>query len=97
MHIFNNFYENIDTGAVNTRMGAEVLIESTQFVNVNAPVTSVDSDETGTAELNDVDLGGGENDAPEGSGFSVEYDYTLLGSDAVQAAVVGTAGNTLSF
>lgn len=97
VHIFNNYYEQIDTGAVNTRMGAEVLIESTQFVNVNSPVTSKDSDETGTAELNDVDLGGGVNDAPEGSGFEVEYDYTLLGSDAVKAAVVGTAGNTLSF
>ena len=55
VHIFNNYYESIDTGAVNTRMGAEVLIESTQFVDVNSPVTSVDSDETGTAELNDVD------------------------------------------
>lgn len=97
VHIFNNYYENIDTGAVNTRMGAQVLVESTQFVNVNSPITSKDSDETGTAEVNDVDLGGGENDAPVGSGFQVEYEYTLLGSEAVKAAVVGTAGNTLSF
>lgn len=73
------------------------MVESTQFVDVNSPVTSIDSDETGTAELNDVDLGSGENDAPEGSGFEVEYEYTLLGSEAVKAAVVGTAGNTLSF
>lgn len=97
VHIFNNYFESIGSNAVNTRMGAEVLIESTQFVDTEVPVTSRDSDETGTAQLNDVDLGGGENEAPEGSGFEVEYEYTLLGSEAVKAAVVGTAGNTLSF
>lgn len=97
MHIFNNYYESIGSNAVNTRMGAQVLIESTQFVDTDVPVTSRDSDEEGTAQLNDVDLGGGANEASEGSGFEVEYEYTLLGSEAVEAAVVGTAGNTLSF
>ncbi|KAK3695989.1 hypothetical protein LTR37_018207 [Vermiconidia calcicola] len=94
-HIFNSYYENMDTG-VNTRMGAQVMVESSVFVNVEAPIESVDSDETGSAVVNDVDLGSGENSAPEGTLTSVEYEYTLLGSAAVKAAVVGTAGNTLT-
>ncbi|KAK3686358.1 hypothetical protein LTR37_019901 [Vermiconidia calcicola] len=94
-HIFDSYYENMDTG-VNTRMGAQVLVESSVFVNVEAPIESVNSDETGSAVVNDVDLGSGENSAPEGTLTSVEYEYTLLGSAAVKAAVVGTAGKTLT-
>ncbi|CAK1364747.1 Pectate lyase B [Cercospora beticola] len=94
-HVFNNYYENVSTSGVNTRMGAKALVESTVFSNVVKPILSVDSKETGTAETNDVDLGGAENTAPKGSFGTVPYSYTLLGSSKVKAAVVGTAGNTL--
>ncbi|KAF7188876.1 putative pectate lyase A [Pseudocercospora fuligena] len=93
-HIFNSYYDTLDTG-VNTRMGAEVLVESTTFAGCEDPIESVDSDETGTAAVNDVDLGEGTNTAPEGS-LTVDYDYTLLGSADVKSAVVGVAGNTLT-
>lgn len=96
-HIFNNYYADVDTSGVNTRMGAEVLVESTQFENVKKAITSQDSDETGTAAVNDVDLGDSTNDAPTSSAFSVPYQYTLVGSASVKSAVDGAAGNTLSF
>ncbi|KAK4624122.1 putative pectate lyase A [Fulvia fulva] len=94
-HIFNSYYDSADTG-VNTRMGAEVLVESTVFTGVKYPVCSRDSDETGSAVTKDVDFGSGENTAPKGSLTSMPYKYTLLGSAKVKAAVVGTAGNTLT-
>ena len=77
-------------------MGAKVLVESTTFVGTKDAIESVDSKTTGTAEVNDVDLGTGANTAPEGSFGTVPYEYTLLGSAAVEAAVVGVAGNTLT-
>lgn len=94
-HIFNNYFDGGDTG-VNTRMGAEVLVESTVFEGVKYPITSKDSDQTGSAVANDVVWGAGEQTAPEGTLTSVPYEYTLLGSGNVKAAVVGTAGNTLT-
>jgi len=98
VHIFNNYYEKLAVGGVNTRMGAEVLIESTTFADfagTTKAVYSQDSDTEGTVTLNDVDLTTGENTAKEGS-MTVDYEYTLLGAAAVKAAVVGTAGATLS-
>lgn len=93
-HIFNSYYENADTG-VNTRMGAQVLVESSVFEGVKHPVLSKDSDETGSAVTKDVKFGEGENEAPKGDLTTMKYEYTLLGSDKVKAAVVGKAGNTL--
>ncbi len=47
----------------------------------------------------DNDFGIGNNSAPEGTltETSMPYKFTLLGSGAVKAAVVGTAGATLDF
>ncbi|KAK4238549.1 putative pectate lyase [Achaetomium macrosporum] len=97
-HIFNSYFENGST-AINTRMGAQALVESNVFKNVEFPVTSRDSKEVGYATLNDNDLGGGTNDAPAGSfsPSSLEYKYTLLGSSEVAATVPGQAGAILTF
>jgi len=43
------------------------------------------------------DFGEGENTAPEGTLTSVPYDYTLLDTSAVAAAVQADAGATLSW
>jgi pectate lyase len=95
----SSYYENIGASGVNTRMGAQVLVESTVFVNAKKAITSLDSDETGSAVANDVDLGGSTNDAPKGtlSGSSLPYKYTLLGSSKVKASVTAGAGQKLSF
>jgi pectate lyase len=97
-HIFNSYFENGST-AVNTRMGANALVESNVFKNVEFPVTSRDSKEVGYATLNDNDLGGGTNDAPAGSfsPSSLGYKYTLLGSSKVASTVPAQAGAKLTF
>ncbi|KAL2176977.1 pectin lyase fold/virulence factor [Thermothelomyces heterothallicus CBS 202.75] len=97
-HIYNSYFENMST-AINTRMGAQVLVQSNVFRNVTVPVTSRDSDEVGYATVIDTDLGGGLNDAPEGNMApdSVGYEYSLLGSGAVAGKVPGEAGAILTF
>ncbi|KAJ2902954.1 hypothetical protein MKZ38_010606 [Zalerion maritima] len=98
-HILNSYYLACN-GAINTRMGAEVLVESTQFEDCGDEVIeSKDSDEEGYAVVNDVDLGDSENTASTGSitEDDLGYSYTLVGSDVARDTVYGTAGNTLTF
>lgn len=42
-HIYNNYYHDIYTSGINTRMGAEVFVENNIFDNVKEPVCSLDS------------------------------------------------------
>lgn len=92
-HIYNSYYDTVTDG-INTRDGAQVLVESNTFVDSSKPLYSTDD---GYAVSNDNDFGDASNDAEAGTLTTVPYDYTLLGSAAVKAAVVGTAGVTLSF
>lgn len=92
-HIYNNYYLNVADG-INTRQGAQLLVESNTFIGSKKPLYSTDS---GYAVANDNDFGDGENTAEAGTLKSVPYDYNLLGSAKVEAAVVGTAGQTLTF
>ncbi|KAI1077280.1 pectate lyase a [Whalleya microplaca] len=97
-HIFNTYYSNMIDSAINSRMGAQILVESSVFEDCSEDaIFFADSDETGYAVVNDVDLGGSANTVPEGTLTSVPYDYTLLGSANVKSAVVGTAGQNLQF
>ncbi|TVY55795.1 putative pectate lyase A [Lachnellula cervina] len=97
-HIFNSYFKNMSTG-VDTRDGAEVLVQSNVFTEVDEPIAALYSDDTGYAVAIDNDLGGASNTAPTGNltASSMPYSYSLLGSGSVVAAVVGTAGATLSF
>lgn len=93
-HFFNNYYNAVSDG-INARLGAQVLVENNVWVDSKKPLYSVDNDAGAVASGND--FGGAENAAPEGTLTSVPYEYTLIDASAVEAAVVGTAGNTLSF
>ncbi|KAK0636635.1 pectate lyase B [Bombardia bombarda] len=97
-HVYNSFYENMH-GAINTRMGAQVLAESNVFRNVSAAITSVDSPQIGYALAIDNDLGGATNTAVMGNltTRSIPYNYTLLGSATVTSIVPGQAGAKLTF
>lgn len=101
VHIYNNFYDKLGSTGVNTRMGAQVRVESTVFENSGGKkvILTADSKEDGYATVSDVSYGGGENTAPKGDFGSskVPYDFTLFGRDNVKSKVVGTAGQTLSF
>ncbi|ORY61526.1 family 1 polysaccharide lyase [Pseudomassariella vexata] len=97
-HIFNNYWYSLLETGVNTRMGAQLLIESSVFENcATKAIFSDDSDVTGYAVVNDVDLGGSTNSAPAGTLNSVPYSYTKLGSGSVKASVTANAGQKLSF
>jgi pectate lyase len=93
VHIFNNYYLSVKDG-INTRNGAQVLVESNDFDDCANPLYSTDK---GYAVASDNDFGSGSNEALKGTISSVPYSYTKLGSAKVKAAVYGTAGNTLSF
>ena len=99
-HIFNNYYNEQSTG-VNTRMGAQALVQSTVFENSGKKmVYSESSSEIGYAVVIDTIFGGeSANTAQTGtlSASSPPYSYSLLGSANVKAAVTREAGQTLSF
>ena len=92
-HVYNSYYLNVADG-INTRQGAQLLVESNVFSGSKKPLYSTDS---GYAVSNDNDFGDGSNTASAGTLKSVPYSYSLLGSSKVKSAVVGTAGQTLSF
>jgi len=81
---------------INTRMGAQLLVESSVFENSKRAIESADSDTTGYARVSDVSLGGSTNTAPSGSLSKVPYSYSLLGSNNVKSNVVANAGQTLN-
>lgn len=98
-HVYNSYYQDVSS-AVNTRMGARVVVESNAFRGVKDAITSADSDEVGTAVARDNDLGGAASKAPAGAfgvAAVIPYQYTLLGSAAVPGRVPGEAGAILTF
>ncbi|KAF9887344.1 hypothetical protein FE257_010339 [Aspergillus nanangensis] len=92
-HVYNSYYENV-SDVINTRQGAQLLVEGNVFSGCKKPLYATDE---GYAVARDNDFGDGENTAPEGTLTSVEYEYDLIDAAGVKAAVVGTAGQTLTF
>ncbi|KAJ1561647.1 hypothetical protein HK096_003874 [Nowakowskiella sp. JEL0078] len=92
-HIFDNYYENILVSGINTRMGAQVLVENNVFVNALLPATSIDSDKVGYCVLHGNDFGGAVADCPTGTLNSITaYSYTLQATSSVAASVKANAG-----
>ncbi|KAF2825919.1 pectate lyase-like protein [Ophiobolus disseminans] len=98
-HIFNNYYNEQSTG-VNTRMGAQALVQSTVFENSGKKmVYSESSSSIGYAVVIDTIFGGqSANTAEAGklTATSFPYTYSLLGSGNVKASVIKEAGQTLA-
>ena len=99
-HPHSQFYDTMDTG-LNSRMGAQALIQSSVFENVGKKaIYSESSDEVGYVVAEDVVLGGeSANTAPLGnlSADDIPYEFTLLGSASVPSTVPGEAGQVLTF
>ncbi|KAK7222696.1 hypothetical protein V2G26_010699 [Clonostachys chloroleuca] len=98
-HIYNNYYDTVSVSGINSRMGAQILVQSSVFKNSPVAITSRDSDEKGAVAVYDVNLGGGINDAPVGTltPSSIPYSYSLLGSGSVASTIPGQAGAILGF
>ncbi|KAL5336542.1 pectate lyase A [Aspergillus crustosus] len=92
-HLYNNYYESVSDG-INSRLGAQLLVESNVWVDSKKALYSTDE---GYAVERNNDFGDAKVDVPEGTLTSVDYEYEALGPENVQAAVVGTAGQTLLF
>ncbi|KAF1815892.1 pectin lyase-like protein [Eremomyces bilateralis CBS 781.70] len=91
-HILNNLFEDVADG-INTRLGAQLLVEGNAFVGAKKPLYSTDQ---GFAVEKNNDFGGGANTAPKGTLTSVPYEYKATAAGQVKAAVSG-AGATLKF
>ncbi|KAH8708371.1 pectate lyase-like protein [Phaeosphaeriaceae sp. PMI808] len=98
-HLFNNYYNEQSTG-VNTRMGAQALVQSSVFENSGKKmVYSESSASIGFAVVIDTVFGGQSNNTAEKgtlTASSFPYAYALLGSANVKAAVTKEAGQTLA-
>jgi pectate lyase len=103
VHVYNNYYSEVETSAINLRMGAEGLIENNVFENVRDPIVSLDSKEIGYWNLrgNELDnvswgnVGGDEASAADGKStthYDVPYDYELASASEVKAEVLSHAG-----
>ncbi|RYO96714.1 hypothetical protein DL765_011514 [Monosporascus sp. GIB2] len=96
--MYRCFLSNLRETGINTRAYAQLLIESTAFENPpKKAIFSNDNGGLGGAVVRDVDLGGGENQAPAGTLTSVPYSYQLLGSAYVKSYVRANAGQKLTF
>ncbi|MBA6225373.1 pectate lyase [Colwellia sp. MB02u-18] len=103
-HLYNNYYNNIGSTAINSRIGAELLIENNYFENVQNPIVSFYSDIVGywsvagnfyantvtwtTPETGDLSA---ENGASTSS-YVVPYDYVLDDVQDVKTKVISNAG-----
>jgi len=98
-HIYNTYFHSQNTG-IDTRDGAQVLVQSNVFENVTEPIAALYSDSTGYANVYDTiyDANSGGNTAPVGTltPTSMPYSYSLLGSANVKASVLANAGAILT-
>ena len=92
---FNCLYENVVDG-IDTRDGAQVLVEDNVFVNTKKPVFSDFSAAPGFAVLRDNDLGGVQVSVETGNFTQAPYSYALDSLDTVRSQVPSEAGATLN-
>ncbi|QRV80559.1 pectate lyase [Ceratobasidium sp. AG-Ba] len=92
-HIFNNYFLNNNDG-INTRVGAELLVQNNVFEGVGKPLYSTDN---GYANASGNDFGGKSNTAISTSWSSVGYSYSLMATGSVKSYVNSNAGAKLSF
>lgn len=101
-HIFNNYYQNVNSTGINSRMGATIRIEGNVFDNVINPIVSFYSSEVGYWDVEDnlfTDVTWSEGDGIT-AGPNVEstvsyapaYDYDRLSAEDTKAHVLGNAG-----
>ncbi|ELU35760.1 pectate lyase domain-containing protein [Rhizoctonia solani AG-1 IA] len=88
----NSFVSNND--GINTRVGAELLVQNNVFESVKKPLYSTDN---GYANASGNDFGGASNTAATTSWSSVGYSYSLTAVGSVKSYVNSNAGAKLSF
>ncbi|KAI9149967.1 Pectate lyase A [Paramyrothecium foliicola] len=96
-HIFSSCYEDIPTSGVNSRMGAQVLVEGNSFTNVKrAIVTNLDSAEEGFATERDNIFENSDIEITQEGSFTPPYEYTVDAVSTICELVKAQAGATLA-
>ncbi|KAL5598293.1 uncharacterized protein BROUX77_006127 [Berkeleyomyces rouxiae] len=96
-HIFNNCYEDIHTSGVNSRMGAQVLVEANEFINVkNAVMTNLDSEQPGFAIDKDNVYTNSPTDITQTCQYTPPYQYSAAAGAGICASVKAAAGPSAS-
>jgi pectate lyase len=92
-HIFNSCYENVPVSGVNSRMGANVLVENNSFSSVRrAVITNLDSKQDGYAtERNNV-FSSSDINITQKSSFSPSYKYSVSPANGICSTVKSQAG-----
>jgi len=92
-HVFNNYFVNGNTG-VNSRMGAQMLVQNNVFVNVGTPImTCCLSNEDGFVNQSGNNFGTGTNNITQTGTFTTPpYSYTLIPTSSVVSTVTAGAG-----
>lgn len=102
-HIFNNLYENVSVSTINSRMGAQCLVENNVFINaVRTLNTNLDSREEGFANESNNEWGApsaqrGPFITQIGNYTAARYSYSLSPTASVPGLVRQNAGATIRF
>jgi len=91
--IYNNYFDSVHLG-IDTRDGAQLLVENNVFVNSPRPIYSTGG---GYAVARGNDFGGASNDVPTGTLTAVPYTYSMSSSSSVKSIVLSGVGANLSF
>jgi pectate lyase len=91
-HIYSSCYNGGISG-VNSRMGAQVLVESSSFTNTaKAIVTNLDSDEPGFATEKNNSFSNSPTQITQKGSFTPSYQYTVDPASSVCSIVAQSAG-----
>lgn len=106
-HILNNYYKDVSSTAINSRMGANIRVEGTVFENVQNPIVSFYSSEVGYWDLADNIYTNISWSTPSGSdiiagpgtdlestvSYTPEYEYTAMPASEVVEHLTAYAGS----
>lgn len=95
-HIFNSYFYASSDG-INTRDGAQLLVQNSVFEDVDDPIYSTDSGYAVVENVEYIDSGTNEALAGTLSASDLPYSFTLMDVDSVKSSVLADAGQTLSF
>ncbi|WP_438013713.1 right-handed parallel beta-helix repeat-containing protein [Sorangium sp. So ce315] len=92
-HIFNNYFEDVPTSGVNSRVGACLRVEGNHFFKVKNPITTLDSPAGGTHRIDNVfEQTTGTQQSGADCRWTAPYDYPLDSAASVKAIVLEHAG-----
>ncbi|KMK75378.1 pectate lyase [Alkalihalobacillus pseudalcaliphilus] len=93
-HLYNNYFDGIIDTAVNSRMGAEILVERNHFENSNNPIGYWHSNQTGFWNVVDNLFENSTGSMPTNSttNFTPPYFYQTVSVDEVKELVKEYAG-----